>query len=162
MRRLLSWNPYWSALNLRCVSEARAGTAASWPAEQLRAAPAAHGVLDAPGAESWWAREGVSKVRSEAEATSPSTPGAARRGRLSLPGRGRSERRRRQCSRQHRQESLPRFLPPALPEQADHTWETHGDDRATRGGPGPRPRSLGADGGLSAEPARVEKGNQCR
>lgn len=87
---------------------------------------------------------GLSKARSEAEAASPCTPGAARRGRLSLPGRGRSERRRRQCSRQHRQESLPLFLPPALPEQAGHTWETHRDGRATRRGPGPRPRSLGA------------------
>lgn len=37
--------------------------AAFWPAEQLRAAPAAHGVLDTPGAESWWAREEAERGR---------------------------------------------------------------------------------------------------
>lgn len=59
-----------------------------------------------------------------------STPGLARSGRLSLPGRSRSEHREEaQCSGQHRQAKPTRPLPlpsTSPPEQADHTHERTG------------------------------------
>ena len=74
---------------------------------------------------------GPARRLSEAEAGSHIHARSARRGRLSLPGRSRAERRKEaQCSGQHRQAN-PTSPPPPLPstgppEQADHPHEPTG------------------------------------
>lgn len=113
---------------------------------------------------------GPARRLSEAEAGSHIHARSARRGRLSLPGRSRAERRKEaQCSGQHRQANPTSPHRPFLPRALPNRPTTHTNPQGGQGDP-QRPWSPssvsapapGAEGRLSAECARVEKGNQCR
>lgn len=89
---------------------------------------------------------GLSEARREAEAASPSTPGAARRGGLSLPGRGHSERRRRQVFT-----PTPAGEPAPLPSTGPPgAGRPHMGDTQGRQGDPQRPRSPSSVSGGAA------------